>query len=52
MKKFLAAICAAALIMTGCGGEQSADKPVDSSSGKVVQLGMLAPLNYRRCADD
>ncbi|MBR0289159.1 MAG: transporter substrate-binding domain-containing protein [Selenomonadaceae bacterium] len=41
MKKFLAAMCAAALLMVGCGGEKVADKP----SGDVVKLGVLTHLN-------
>ena len=45
VKKFLATICAAALMMTGCGGEQLADKPANNFSGESVKLGMLTPLN-------
>ena len=46
MKKFLASICAAALLMTGCGGGgQVADKPANNFSGESVKLGMIAPLN-------
>ena len=40
MRKFLAALCAACLLMTGCGG---GDKPVDDA-GKV-KLGMITRLN-------
>ncbi len=46
MKKFLATICAAALLMTGCGGgEQVADKPNKNFSGESVKLGMITRLN-------
>ena len=46
MKKFLATICAAAFLMTGCGGgQQGVDSAGDNFSGATVQLGMLAPLN-------
>ena len=45
MKKFLATICAAALLMTGCGGEQVADKPNNNFSGESVKLGMITRLN-------
>ncbi len=48
MKKFFMTICAAALLMTGCGGgtEQAAvDKPANNFSGATVKLGMITPLN-------
>ena len=48
MKKFLATICAAALLLTGCGGgsEQSGVyKPGNNFSGAEVKLGMITPLN-------
>ena len=45
MKKFLATICAAALLMVGCGGEQVADKPANNFSGAEVKLGMMTRLN-------
>ena len=45
MKKFFATICAAAILMTGCGGEQVADKPANNFSGETVKLGMITPLN-------
>ncbi|MBQ6298137.1 MAG: transporter substrate-binding domain-containing protein [Selenomonadaceae bacterium] len=45
MKKFLATICAAALLMVGCGGEQVADKPAKNFSGAEVKLGMMTRLN-------
>ena len=45
MKKFLAAMCAAALLMVGCGGENVADKPSNNFSGDVVKLGVLTHLN-------
>ena len=45
MKKFLAAICAAALLMVGCGGEKIADKPAKNFSGADVNLGMMTRLN-------
>ena len=45
MKKFFATICAAALLITGCGGDQVADKPANNFSGNAVRLGMITPLN-------
>ena len=47
MKKFLATICAAALLLTGCGssGQQTVDKPGSNFSGAEVKLGMITPLN-------
>ncbi len=45
MKKFLATICAAALLMVGCGGEKVADKPDNNFSGAEVKLGMMTRLN-------
>ena len=45
MKKFLATICAAALLMTGCGGEELADKPANNFSGAAVKLGTITKLN-------
>lgn len=37
MKKFLAVICAVGLLMTGCGGEQTDDKPAPKI-GAITQL--------------
>ena len=45
MKKFLATICAAVLLMVGCGGEQVAYKPANNFSGAEVKLGMMTRLN-------
>lgn len=47
MKKFLATLCAAALLLTGCGesGQQGVDKSDNNFSGKEVQLGMSTRLN-------
>ena len=47
MKKFLATLCAAALLITGCGdnGQQGVDKPDNNFLGAEVKLGMIAPLN-------
>ncbi len=42
MKKFLAAICAVGLLMTGCGGEQTSD---ENSQTRIVKLGMISHLN-------
>ena len=42
MKKLLATICAVGLLMTGCGGEQTADA---NSQGRIVKLGMITHLN-------
>ena len=44
MKKFLAAICAATLLLTGCTSE-TGDRPANNFSGKVVRLGMLPGMN-------
>ena len=46
MKKFLATICAAALLFTGCGGEEKvADKPNNNFSAAELKLGMITRLN-------
>ncbi|MBR3499269.1 MAG: transporter substrate-binding domain-containing protein [Selenomonadaceae bacterium] len=51
MKKFLATICAAALLFTGCsggsGGEDkpAVDKPADNFSANELKLGMATRLN-------
>ena len=45
MKKFLASICAAALLLTGCGGEHVADKLANNFSDEAVKLGMITRLN-------
>ena len=47
MKKFFVTICAAALLMTGCGGSEQAavDKPAKNFTGTTVKLGMITPLN-------
>ena len=45
MKKFFAAICAAALLMVGCGGEKVADKPNNNFSAAELKLGMMTRLN-------
>ena len=47
MKKFLATICAVALLLTGCGGsgQSDADKPGHNFSGTEVKLGMITPQN-------
>lgn len=42
MKKFLAVICAACLLMTGCGGETTTDK---NSQATIIKLGMITHLN-------
>lgn len=42
MKKILAAICAAALMMTGCGGEKTSEPEPDSSKAKI---GVISHLN-------
>ena len=46
MKKLLATLCAACLLMTGCGGEQQAnqDKPNNNSAAEL-KLGMVTRLN-------
>ena len=47
MKKFLATLCTAMLLFTGCGGsgQQAVDKPGNNFSGKEVQLGMITRTN-------
>lgn len=45
MKKLLAVICAATLLLTGCGGSQDGDKPGNNFSGEIVKLGMITHLN-------
>ncbi len=48
MKKFLLTICAACLLLTGCGSGSdtaSVDKPGSNFSGAEVKLGMITPLN-------
>ena len=46
MKKFFAAICAAALLLTGCGGgEKVAYKPANNFSAAERKLGMMTRLN-------
>ena len=46
MKKFFAAICAAALLMVGCGGgEKVANKPANNFSTAELKLGMMTRLN-------
>ena len=45
LKTFLTAICAAALLMTGCGGSDVADKPGSNFSGDAVKLGTITRLN-------
>lgn len=42
MKKFLAAISAACLLMTGCGG---GDKPEPANSGGEAKIGVITHLN-------
>ena len=42
VKKFLTAICAACLLMTGCGGETTTDK---NSQATIIKLGMITHLN-------
>ncbi|MBQ3444799.1 MAG: transporter substrate-binding domain-containing protein [Selenomonadaceae bacterium] len=47
MKKLLATLCAMILLMTGCGGEQQAnkDKPNNNLSAVEFKLGMVTRLN-------
>ncbi len=42
VKKFLTAICAACLLVTGCGGETTTDK---NSQATIIKLGMITHLN-------
>lgn len=43
MKKLLATVCAAALLMTGCGGEQGNSN--ENSQARIVKVGILTHLN-------
>ncbi|MBQ3452553.1 MAG: hypothetical protein IJG32_09830, partial [Selenomonadaceae bacterium] len=46
LKKFLAGICAACLLMTGCGGSDGGNETKDSNSqGTIIKLGMITHLN-------
>ncbi|MBQ4403119.1 MAG: transporter substrate-binding domain-containing protein [Selenomonadaceae bacterium] len=46
LKKFLAGICAACLLMTGCGGSDGGNETKDpSSQGTIIKLGMITHLN-------
>ncbi|MBD3878104.1 MAG: transporter substrate-binding domain-containing protein [Quinella sp. 1Q5] len=47
VKNLLATLCAACLLLTGCGGEQQAnhDKPNNNFSSAELQLGMVTRLN-------
>ncbi|MBR4152575.1 MAG: efflux RND transporter periplasmic adaptor subunit [Selenomonadaceae bacterium] len=47
MKKFLATICAATLLLTGCGGEETAEQAPEESATRVKAIKVLttsAPL--------
>ena len=45
-KKFLAAICAVGLLMTGCGSEQGGSNTKDPNSQEtIINLGMITRLN-------
>ena len=44
MKKFLAGICAAVLLMTGCGGDSGSETKKDAQPNEV-KLGMITHLN-------
>lgn len=43
MKRFLTGLCAAALLMTGCGGEQGTTD--ENSQARIVKVGMIKHLN-------
>ncbi|MBE8950401.1 MAG: transporter substrate-binding domain-containing protein [Quinella sp. 3Q1] len=46
LKKFLAGICAAGLLMTGCGGGSGGnDTKEPDSQGTIIKLGMISHLN-------
>ncbi|MBR7025170.1 MAG: transporter substrate-binding domain-containing protein [Selenomonadaceae bacterium] len=45
LKKFFAAICAAALLMTGCGSDSSTEKKDPNSQATINKIGMIAHLN-------
>ena len=50
MKKFLATLCAVALLLTGCGGgggedKPAVDKPANNFSAAELKLGMATRLN-------
>ena len=46
LKKFLAAICAATLLMTGCGSDSGGSDTKDpTSQATIIKLGMISHLN-------
>ncbi len=45
LKKFLAGICAACLLMTGCGGDSGSETKDSNSQGTIIKLGMITHLN-------
>ena len=44
IKKFLVGICAAGLLMTGCGGD-SGSKADENSQATIIKIGMITHLN-------
>ena len=44
VKKFLAGICAAGLLMTGCGSDNGSEVK-DDSQAKIFKIGMITHLN-------
>ena len=45
LKKFFAAICAAALLMTGCGSDGGTETKDPNSQATINKIGMIAHLN-------
>ena len=45
VKKLLATICAACLLMTGCGSSDSSENKDPASQATIIKLGMISHLN-------
>lgn len=44
-KKFFAAICAAGLLLTGCGSDTGTENQDNTSQATIIKLGMISHLN-------
>ena len=45
LKKFLAGICAAGLLMTGCGSDSGSETKDPNSQATIIKIGMISHLN-------